>query len=378
VWGVVVIGVSALLHQSAGAATGSAPRVTARAALLMDARTGEVSWAKNPDLELPPASTTKVMTAVLALESGQLHHAVTASRNACSAAPRKLHLRPGQRLILEDLVYAIMLNSANDASEVIAEKLAGSVPAFGERMTARARELGATRTRFVNPHGLPAKGHSSTVRDLATIFRHALGVPRFREILGTKSLVIGAEAPRRTITLQSHNQLLERYRAPVIGKTGYTIAAKKCFVGAARVDGREIIVALLGSTDMWGDAQRLLDFAFGKGMPVRPEQQLVRRKAPQHRPAAPAPARAATAKRPATYAIHVGTFDRIDRAERLQRALGSRGFEAAIDRVASGQGKNRRTQYRVELGPFKDRGEAESTVRTMSAEVDLPARIVQR
>ena len=133
------------------------------------------------------------------------------------------------------LVYAILLNSANDASIAIAEHLASSVDSFGDRMTTRAHLLGATRTRFVNPHGLTQDGHYSTVRDLSTIFRYALAVPKFREILGTKAVVIGVENSSRRIALRSHNRLLDSYRIPVIGKTGYTDAAKKCFVGAGQI-----------------------------------------------------------------------------------------------------------------------------------------------
>ncbi len=244
-WGWVVVVMAALSIPRAGvASTADSPRISARAAVLMDGGTGQVIWAREPDLELPPASTTKVMTAVLALESGSLGQAFPASTEACRVVPSKVSLRPGQRLNLENLVYAILLNSANDASLVIAEGLAGSVTAFAERMTARARQLGALNTRFMNPHGLTAEGHYSTARDLATIFRHALDVPKFRGIISTKAISVGVENSRRTISLRSHNRLLDSYRIPVVGKTGYTIPAKKCFVGAGNHDGREIIVAV--------------------------------------------------------------------------------------------------------------------------------------
>ena len=244
-----------------------APFVTATAAIVMDGQTGEVLWSRAPDLELPPASTTKVMTAILALESDALERHFPASAEACRVVPRKVNLRPGQRLRLEDLVYAILLNSANDAANVIAESLAGSVPAFGDRMTARARQLGALHTRFLNPHGLTEEGHYTTARDLVTIFDHALQVPRFRDIISTKAITVPVENSRLRISLHSHNRLLTSYRIPVIGKTGYTVPAKKCFVGAGMADGREILVSVLGSTDLWGDVKRLLEFGFGDSMP---------------------------------------------------------------------------------------------------------------
>jgi D-alanyl-D-alanine carboxypeptidase len=279
-----------------------------------------------------------------------------------------------------------LLNSANDASIAIAEHLADSVPRFGERMTARARMLGATRTRFANPHGLTEDGHYSTARDLATIFRYALAVPKFREILGTKAVVVGVENSSRRIALRSHNRLLDSYRIPVIGKTGYTLAAKKCFVGAGTTGEREIIVALMGSRDLWGDARRLFEFGFGDDMPpeVKPaarSQRAVKRK-PQGSSVAgrtekPSTKSARRARKP-QYAIHVGTFDRRDRAERLRRALDRRGFDVAIDELSAGRGKRRRIRYRVEVGPYANRGQAESAARNMAAQVDLPTRVVQR
>jgi D-alanyl-D-alanine carboxypeptidase len=297
------------------------------------------------------------------------------SAEACTAAPSKVHLKPGQRFSLESLVYAILLNSANDASIVIAESLAGSVEMFADQMTARARQLGALHTRFANPHGLTADGHYSTVRDLATIFRHALTVPKFREIIATKSRIIAVDDGSRRIALRSHNRLLDGYRVPVVGKTGYTVPAKKCFVGAGMHEGREIIVAVLGSTDLWGDTTRLLEFGFGDSLPAPPELQRAKLRSTSRRLARRGMIK--PTRRTQRYAIHVGTFDRIDQARRLQRALGRRGYTAQIDRIAGGRSK-RGGRYRVQVGSYQNRGQAESAVRTMAAHVDLPARIIQR
>lgn len=387
-WGLWLLGVVAacLLPWNALAGTMDPPRITAKSAIIVDAHTGSVLWSQDPDDRLPPASTTKVMTAILALESGRLREPVEASPEACMAAPSKVNLRPGQRLMLEDLVYAILLNSANDASIAIAEHLSSSVSAFGERMTARARLLGATRTNFVNPHGLTQDGHYSTARDLATIFRYALAVPKFREVLSTKAVVVGVENSTRRIALRSHNRLLDSYRIPVIGKTGYTVAAKKCFVGAGNYGGREVIVALMGSRDLWGDARRLLEYGFDGDLPPeinpRIQRQQVINRAPTSTRDSVRVARssrgAARAERGPQYAIHVGTFDQKDRAERLQRALGRRGFDVAIDRLAAGRGRSKRVRYRVQVGPYANRGQAESAARTMAAQVDLPTRVVPR
>lgn len=381
--GVVAVVAMLLIPLEASARSGEAPRVTARAALVMDADSGTVIWERNGDLELPPASTTKVMTAILALESNALGRSFPASTEACEAAPSKVHLLPGQRLNLEDLVYAILLNSANDASVVIAESLAGSVPEFADRMNARARQLGAFHTHFMNPHGLTADGHYSTARDLAIMFRHGMQVPKFRTILSTKSVSVSVENSTRTIALHSHNRLLEGYRIPVIGKTGYTVPAKKCFVGAGTFDGREVIVAVLGSSDLWGDTKRLFEFGFGDAMPPAPLlQHAAMRPAVHHGARAGKHGNSRTrAQAPSAtghYAIQVGSFERIDRAKRMQHALGRRGYDAAINRVAKGSGKHKRTEYQVRVGTYPSRGQAESAVRTMAAHVDVPVRIVQR
>jgi D-alanyl-D-alanine carboxypeptidase len=159
--------------------------VTARAAIIMDAATGDVLWERNASDPLPPASTTKVLTAIVALESGRLDESFRVSEDAADTAPSKINLRPGQRMRLRNLLYAVLLNSANDAASVVAEGLAGSEAAFAARMNARARELGATASHFVNPHGLTSPGHVASARDLAVIFRHGLRNPLFREILET-------------------------------------------------------------------------------------------------------------------------------------------------------------------------------------------------
>jgi len=379
------------------------PRVTAKAAFLMDAHTGEVLWERDPDRELPPASTTKVMTAILALESNRLEDLVAASGEACSVVPSKINLQPGQRLSLEDLVYAILLNSANDASIAIAEHLGGSERAFAVRMTERARQLGANHTRFVNPHGLTAEGHYSTARDLATIFRHALNLPRFRGIISTRSLVVDVKNSARRIALRSHNRLLNTSPVPVIGKTGYTIPAKKCFVGAGSYGQREIVVAVIGSQDLWGDTRRLLEFGFGDELPARGTSQWAGssslgsraasvakakgRSAQRRRVAAISdrePARVGSTGQPArsgrgpTYAIHVGTFDRVDRARRLERALDRRGYAAAVAQTLRGKGKSKRTQYAVHVGSYHDREQAESIARRMASQADLAPRVVRR
>jgi D-alanyl-D-alanine carboxypeptidase (penicillin-binding protein 5/6) len=254
--------VALVLPRSAGAG----PAVTARAALVMDANTGDVIWEDDGNVPLPPASTTKLMTAIVAIESGELDESFDVSPYASRTAPSRINLRPGQRMRLRNLLYALLLKSANDAGTVIAEGISGSEAAFARRMTARAELLGAHTANFRNAHGLSAPGHVASARDLAIIMRHALKLSLMREILSTKQVRVPVEGRRPYwVSLSSHNRLLNGYTYKVIGKTGYTRAAGRCFVGAARRGDREVIIALLGSRDMWGDAKRLLAYGFGAG-----------------------------------------------------------------------------------------------------------------
>jgi D-alanyl-D-alanine carboxypeptidase len=260
----------------------AAPNVTAKTAVIMDARSGAVLWERDGERPLPPASTTKIVSAILALESGRLDESMRVSPTAAATPASKLYLRSGQRMRLEHLVYAMLLNSANDASVVVAEGLSGSQAVFGRAMTSRAHEIGARKCTFVNPHGLTAAGHLASAVDLATVFRYGLSVPRFRDILETQTIRVPVQSSRTGgVTLRSHNRLLQGYRYKVIGKTGYTKAAGRCFVGSARDGSKEIIVAFLGSRNLWGDARTLFEYGLGPEAPEKPVVQMVRRSAPE-------------------------------------------------------------------------------------------------
>jgi D-alanyl-D-alanine carboxypeptidase (penicillin-binding protein 5/6) len=251
------------------AAAHAQPDVTARGAIIVDAETGASVWELNADEALPPASTTKVMTAVLALQSHQLDQEFMVSAHAAATPPSKIGLKAGQSVALRDLLYAVLLKSANDAAVVVAEGVAGSEAEFADRMNLKARVVGATTTNFVNPHGLTEYGHVTTARDLSRIFRYGLGVPGFREVLSTTSAEVFIDGPgARMATVRSHNRLLNAPDYRVIGKTGYTRPARRCFVGAAGYGSREVVIAILGSTDLWGDARRMLYYAMSPGRPT--------------------------------------------------------------------------------------------------------------
>src|SRR5262245_32001858 len=263
-WRAVFVVAGALLP----AAVHAQPYVTARGAIIVDADSGAVIWESNADEPLPPASTTKVMTAILALQSHQLDDHFSVSANAAATPPSKIGLRTGQSVALRDLLYAVLLKSANDAAVVVAEGVAGSEYAFADRMNLKARVIGASQTNFVNPHGLTEHGHGATARDLSRIFRYGLGVPGFREVLSTPAAEVPIDNPdgaERLALVRSHNRLLD---FQVIGKTGYTRPARRCFVGAAGQGSREVVIAILGSNDLWGDARRMLDYGLSPSRPM--------------------------------------------------------------------------------------------------------------
>lgn len=279
-----------------------APRVSAKAAVVMDAKTGELLWSKNPDTKRAPASTTKILTTVLGLEAERMNDYFKVSSRAQRQQPSKLHLVKGQRVQLRELLYSLMLKSANDAAVVVAEGVDGSVEKFAKRMNRRAKKVGARNTNFRNPNGLPNRRHLSTARDMGLILRDALSVDGFRRISSTTSRKIRVKRGRKTkkIAVRNKNRLLNGYFAKVIGKTGYTRAAGKCFAGAATYKGREVIVVVLGSRDLWGDTRTLVKWAFkGDGRHAWPKTQMVKKK-PVPKPAPVQVAKARPAPRPAT------------------------------------------------------------------------------
>ena len=239
--------------------------VTAKAAFLMDSKTGAILYEKNSDLPLSPASTTKIMTAAVALERKSLDDSLTVSTNATEVAPCKAGLRAGEQWPMKDLLYCLLLNSANDASLVVAEGTAGSVEEFIRLMNARAQEIGASNTHFANPHGLSQQNHYSTVRDMTFIFQNAVKNFVVRQMLETKEILLkGPDS--RPILLKSHNKLLDNFDQMIIGKTGYTRKAQRCFVGEGSRNGKTLLVCVFGSMDHFKDAAVLFDYGFNQNV----------------------------------------------------------------------------------------------------------------
>jgi D-alanyl-D-alanine carboxypeptidase len=245
------------------------PTISARAAVVVNPDNGRLIYAKSPHRRLPPASTTKVLTALLALDNLDLNAKVMVSHSAANTVPSRIGFRSGEQLYVQDLLYAIMLKSGNDAAEVAAETVGGSVSGFARLMNARARELGALNSHFRNPHGLPDDGHYSTAYDLALIFAQAMRNPVFAEIVRTRKAALRIESgfhadEWRLVRVSNTNRLLTSYPGANGGKTGYTRKARRCFVGEAQRGSVRLVVAVLGSTRRWSDVKKLFEYGFDR------------------------------------------------------------------------------------------------------------------
>jgi serine-type D-Ala-D-Ala carboxypeptidase (penicillin-binding protein 5/6) len=240
--------------------------IKSRAAVVMDASTDEVLYSKEPSRQLPPASTTKLMTAILALEKKPLSDIVTVTKNASHVRPFKAGLKEGSRVTVEALLYAALLKSANDAAVALAEAVAGSEEQFVSLMNQKAAAIGAIDTRFINATGLPGPDQHTTALDLAKIMACAITFPKLKEIIGTLSARVSTEEGR-TFALKNTDRLLWSDEEVIGGKTGFTLSAGHCFVCAAENSSKRIIVAVLGSPNrrsLWKETQKLLALGFGK------------------------------------------------------------------------------------------------------------------
>ena len=245
------------------------PTVVAPSAVVVDATTGRVLFAKRPDLPLPVASLAKIMTALLVLERADLAATVRVSRGAAFAEPVVMGLRPGERITVRALLYGLLLRSGNDAAVALAEHVSGSVRVFLDLMNGRARSLGLRHTWFASPNGLDDRGFA-TARDLATLTRAALANGTFARIVDTDRFVL-REGPGRPRVLWNINLFRGQYVGAFGVKTGFTTRAGDCLAAAAHRGGRILVAVVLGDSpashwqDAFGDAARLLDYGFESG-----------------------------------------------------------------------------------------------------------------
>ncbi|MDD5005319.1 MAG: D-alanyl-D-alanine carboxypeptidase [Candidatus Omnitrophica bacterium] len=232
--------------------------VTAQSAILVDLARNKIIYAKNIHTKLAPASTVKVLTALVTLEQLGANAEVEVSRNASCAQPSKIWLKPGEKYNSLDLINAALISSANDASVALAEAVAGSEFQFAKIMNKRAKSLGAKNSNFINATGLPAKNQYSTAYDLYRLVRIALDNPVVCQVMKKKNEKITSDAGKE-ISLVNHNKLLFRMSYPlVLGKTGYTKNAKHCYAGIAYYGKKKYAVVVLKSSKPWTDVKKLL------------------------------------------------------------------------------------------------------------------------
>ncbi|MGH7369688.1 MAG: D-alanyl-D-alanine carboxypeptidase family protein [Candidatus Methylomirabilaceae bacterium] len=241
--------------------------LSAGSAVLMDFDSGEVLFAKNARERRAPASTTKIMTALLVLEEGRLDDSVVMMDRSGAPGGARLGLKRGQRISLEDLVLAMLLRSANDAASAAAAHVGETEERFVARMNERAISLGMEGTHFTNPHGLDDPDHYSTAHDLALLARYALRQPTFARIVQMKEAWLSIQRgpkgrfAKRTL-LRTHNRLLGHFDGANGVKTGYTGGAGRCLVASASRGGRQLVAVLLNDDDRWTDAAALLEYGF--------------------------------------------------------------------------------------------------------------------
>ncbi|SHI70278.1 D-alanyl-D-alanine carboxypeptidase family protein [Lutispora thermophila] len=259
----IIILTAVLVFICSFSTTWAEPNITSPSAILMDAKTGRILYEKESEVQRFPASTTKIMTAILCIEQGNLNDIVTIGTNPplIEKGSSQIYLIPGEQLTLEQLLYAMMLESANDAAVAIAEHISGSVEEFAKLMNKRARELGALNTNFVNPNGLHDDTHVTTAKDMALIAKHAMTLPKFREVVSTLKYTIPAtnKQPERNYITNTNKLLWQTYKKYsyeyAIGiKTGYTTKAKHNLVAGALKDGMELISVVMNENSTNSDA----------------------------------------------------------------------------------------------------------------------------
>lgn len=240
----------------------SVPSVSAQSAILVEASHGHIVYEKNARVRLPMASTTKIMTAIVALEHADPSTVIEIPPSAVGIEGSSIYLYAGERLSLEHLLYALLLESANDAAAAIAIALAGSIATFAEWMNAKAIELELTDTHFTNPHGLDHEQHYTTAADLAKIAAYCMTNSLFRSIVSTQRITIPLHDTEGVRLLINHNRLLRSYEGTVGLKTGFTKRSGRCLVSASERDGVLLIAVTLNAPNDWDDHRNMFDYGF--------------------------------------------------------------------------------------------------------------------
>jgi len=242
--------------------------VSAKAAVLLEADTGRILYEKNKDQQLSMASTTKIMTALIALESGNLDEPFTVDAEAIRVEGSSMGLREGDIVTLRTLVCGMLLPSGNDAANAGAVRVAGSVEEFASLMNRRAEAIGMENTHFVTPSGLDDDAHYSTAHDMAKLARVAISNSLFREISSRSTVQVSFGNPPYNRWLTNHNRLLKEYKGAIGLKTGFTKKSGRCLVSAAERDGVRLIAVTLNAPNDWQDHTKMLDYGFRNVKPI--------------------------------------------------------------------------------------------------------------
>lgn len=241
------------------------PEVSAQSAVVYCVNTGQVLYSKNGEERLAMASTTKIMTALLTLEEAQRSdREVTVTEEMVAVEGSSMGLKAGDRLTLSALAAGMLTVSGNDAANAAAIAIGGSVEQFAQRMNYRAGQLGMENTHFVTPSGLDDDAHYSTALDMAKLGASAIQNEQFRSLCSQTSVEVTFLEPQKTVTLQNHNRLLQRYPGCIGIKTGFTQKAGRCLVSAAEREGVTLVAVTLNAPDDWNDHEALLDYGFSK------------------------------------------------------------------------------------------------------------------
>lgn len=235
------------------------PSINAESAILIEAESKRILFEHNPYIKLPMASTTKIMTALLALENGNIHDIVEVDRESVGIEGSSIYLYEGEKVSLEDLIYGLMLRSGNDAAMAIGKHIGGDIDSFISMMNKKAKEIGANNTNFVNPHGLHDDRHYTTAYDLALITSKAMEIEKFKEISGTKSWIANRE---KNQLFYNKNKTLWEYEGGDGVKTGYTTKAGRCLVTSATREGIQLIAVVLNDYNWFQDCYELMDYGF--------------------------------------------------------------------------------------------------------------------
>lgn len=238
------------------------PTTHAQAAALIDVTSGRVLYSEHGDRELPIASLTKIMTAIVAIEHGKLDEKVKVSPHAYRKEGSSIYLQLGEEMSLENMLYGLMLRSGNDAATAIAEHVGGSEEGFVHLMNEQVRLLGLKHTQFQNPHGLDAKGHYSSANDLAKMTAYALHHPIFKEMVRTKIKKAPNPNDPWDYKWDNKNKMLRLYEGADGVKTGYTKIARRCLVSSATRNGQQLVAVTINDGDDWNDHGKLLNYGF--------------------------------------------------------------------------------------------------------------------